>query len=400
MTETTNLTVKKLQGTLFYDDTCHFCRRGIQQIRKPLARIAVEVQPFANGSDEKEMILRWHDGRVLGGADAAIFLARRIPWCWLPATFAGLFPFRHLTRAIYRVIARNRHCLGRAACKIVYDPPVAKPGWTITAFLVSTAVMIGIIFHLDNAPWMWLIAISMWLGLKTMCFQKSGGFAEIDPAYFFWPGMRTTGFSYDRKNSRRRISLLPSLGFVSTGLLLLLAIPFLPPPMLAGWAGVMAMICLLHFGSFVWIDVLWTRLGYCPEPIMRQPWKSTGLGDFWGSRWNRAFSDWARDFIFHPLNRKLGLKAGTMFGFLISGFAHELVISVPARGGYGLPTLYFLLQGIGLLLEKQLQLRRRGLARIWLRLFIIIPAPLLFHRTFFENVFNPMTKLITNLWTY
>ncbi len=400
MTEKTNTTVRMPKGTLFFDNTCQFCRRGIQQISKPLSRIPVEVQPFANGSEEKEMILHWHNGQILGGADAAIFLGRQIPWSWLPATLAGLFPLRYLTRAIYRIIARNRHCLGQKACKIDFEHPGKKLGWTFTTLLVSAAVATGFFYQLNSALWMWLIAISMWFGLKSMCFRKSGGFAEVDPAYFLWPGMDTTGFSYDRKSSTTTITLLPSIGFVIAGLSLLVAIPSLTEPMPAGWAGIMAMIYLLHFGSFVWIDAFWTRFGYSPKPIMRHPYHSTGLGDFWGNRWNRAFSDWARYFIFHPLKRKLGLVAGTMSGFLISGLAHELVISVPARGSYGQPTLYFLLQGIGLLIEKQLQLRRRGHAKIWLWLFVLAPAPLLFNRSFLENVFNPMTKLIHTLWTY
>ncbi|MDF1752749.1 MAG: MBOAT family protein [Verrucomicrobiales bacterium] len=403
MTELTNITVTNPQGTLFYDGTCGFCLRGIKRLRKALGTVGVEVQPFENGAEQPEMILKWNDGRIFGGADAAIFLAKRNPIGFLPATIAGLFPFIYLARAIYKVIARNRHCIGDGACKIDFgdiekaDP---KTGWIFTIVIVGIAAALGFVMKL--APWvhMWVIAFAMWFGFKVMSYRNAGGFAEVDLYFFFWPGMDTTGFAYDNRGLGKTIGLLTPTLFVLIGTGLLFAIPAFVHPIAKGWTGVIAMICLLHFGSFVWIAAFWNRLGFSAEPIMRKPWLSRGLGDFWGNRWNRAFSDWARDFLFRPLTARFGTTAGTVTGFLASGIAHELVISLPARGGFGLPILYFLIQGIGLLIEKKARLRRRKLARIWMWLVVIIPAPLLFHSTFIEKVFNPMTNLITNPWTH
>ena len=149
----------------------------------------------------------------------------------------------------------------------------------------------------------------------------------------------------------------------------------------------------LHFGIFAMMAKGWNRLGYPVTPIMRAPWLTTGLAEFWGTRWNRAFSDVARIAVFRPLVRRLGTATGTLAGFLVSGVAHELVISVPARAGWGLPTLYFAIQGLGVLVERSLFAKESHpiLRRCYAWFLILAPAPLLFHRPFLENVLAPLT---------
>ena len=65
----------------------------------------------------REMRLLLADGRDLGGADAVVEIARHIWWAW-PLWLVSRVPgARAILRAIYRVIAANRHCIG-GACKI------------------------------------------------------------------------------------------------------------------------------------------------------------------------------------------------------------------------------------------------------------------------------------------
>jgi len=74
--------------------------------------------------------------------------------------------------------------------------------------------------------------------------------------------------------------------------------------------------------------------------------------------------------------------------FFVSGLLHELVISFPAGGGWGLPTLYFVLHGGLVWLERHGVLRPRR----WLTiLFVLLPLPLLARRR--VDLGRPLARL-------
>ncbi len=88
-----------------------------------------------------------------------------------------------------------------------------------------------------------------------------------------------------------------------------------------------------------------------------------------------------------------------MLVFLFSGLIHELVISVPAQGGYGLPTGYFLLQGFGILFERSRTGRYLGLQsglRGWMFMAAVTAGPIrwLFHMPFVIRVTLPFLRAI------
>jgi alginate O-acetyltransferase complex protein AlgI len=146
----------------------------------------------------------------------------------------------------------------------------------------------------------------------------------------------------------------------------------------------------------------WRSAGGAPVPRpgrSNAPLRAESLGEFWGRRWNLGFRDLAHAHVFRPLARKLGAAGATLAAFAVSGAVHDLVISGPARAGWGLPTLYFLLQGCGVLLERSRAGRRFGLGRGTLgRLFTAIvtiaPLGMLFHRPFVERIVLPMLSEI------
>jgi hypothetical protein len=123
------------------------------------------------------------------------------------------------------------------------------------------------------------------------------------------------------------------------------------------------------------------------------------LADFWGRRRNTAFHELAARFAFKPLQPALGVTGATLLVFLASGLIHELVISVPAHGGYGLPTMYFLIQGAGVAGERTQLGRRLGFGRGWRGwLFTALvtagPAFWLFPPPFVHHVILPILAVI------
>ncbi|MFN7140906.1 MAG: MBOAT family protein, partial [Limisphaerales bacterium] len=166
-------------------------------------------------------------------------------------------------------------------------------------------------------------------------------------------------------------------------------------PILTGWIGMTGIAFMLHFGLFHLLALIWKRVGVPVEPLMDKPAMATALSEFWGRRWNRGFNQLVARFVFRPTVRHLNVAGATMLVFAVSGIIHDVVISVPARGGYGLPTLYFLLQGLGILIERTNAGRALGLNRgirgwLFMALFTAVPAYWLFHPPFIHNVILPM----------
>lgn len=249
-------------------------------------------------------------------------------------------------------------------------------------------------------PWqfMWIMAAALWLGFKLMMLGRTRN--PVRPLLFlFWPGMDPGPFQLPPVNRRPHFApfLQPVASVLLGACLVLVVIPLTPFPLLQGWLGFAAMLCLLHFGLFDWMARGWNQAGIPVQPLMDQPWRARTPGEFWGRRWNRGFSDWARPVLFRRLTRKLGSGPGVMAGFLTSGLLHELVISLPAGAGYGLPTLYFAIQGSAVLLERlpraQTVCRNPAATLAW----VLLPSALLLHPPFLGNVMVPMLQTLPYL---
>jgi hypothetical protein len=261
-------------------------------------------------------------------------------------------------------------------------------------------------------PWvsMWLTAVALYAGCKwiTYCDARDRGIRgdrwRTLGYLLAWPGMDAATFlrqsaSVPGPPASEWIAaaLKTALG---VGLTWVVAGTMLPArPILAGWIAMAGLIFVLHFGTFHLLSLAWRSLGVAAMPIMRNPLASTSLAEFWGRRWNIAFHELASRFTFQPLRSIAGAFVATLLVFLISGLVHELVISVPARGGYGLPTMYFVVQGLGLAGERGRLGRRLGLGRGlrgWLFTALVTagPAVWLFPQPFVRRVILPMLSAI------
>ena len=188
-----------------------------------------------------------------------------------------------------------------------------------------------------------------------------------------WPGMDAAAFLDGRRADRPTASeWCLALGMMVIGVLMLAAVcPLMGEGdgILFGWIGMLGIVFVLHFGAFHLLACVWRACGLRAAPIMNWPIAARSLTDFWGRRWNLAFHELANRFCFRPLLRSLG-PAGALFAsFVASGLVHDLIISVPAGGGYGLPTAYFTLQGAGILAQRSRLGARLGLGggvRGWL----------------------------------
>jgi alginate O-acetyltransferase complex protein AlgI len=260
-------------------------------------------------------------------------------------------------------------------------------------------------------PWsfMWSLAFSIYFGLKWFTWRTAqkriSHPAWRSVAYILaWPGMDADSFL--DANSPVPVPRLRNWiwAVIETGLgvILIWAVaPSLPEghPLLRGWAGMLGLILVLHFGMFQIAALFWQSLGVNAPPIMSAPLRSESLAEFWGKRWNLGFRQLAHDLLFAPLHKKLGGGVTSFSIFVVSGLIHDLVISVPARGGYGLPTGYFVLQGLGVFIErsrlgKQLGLREGVRGWVFMALFTGGPAFWLFHRPFVLRVIIPFMKAI------
>jgi alginate O-acetyltransferase complex protein AlgI len=167
--------------------------------------------------------------------------------------------------------------------------------------------------------------------------------------------------------------------------------------------GIAGALLLLHFGLFHLLSLIYQSNSIRATPLMRSPALATSVADFWSSRWNRAFNKLAHDFLVRPLARRAGATNAGLSAFIASGLLHDLVISLPARGGYGLPTAYFAVQGLAVLFEKSsagvaLGLRRGVRGWLFTLASTLLPVPLLFHSAFIHNIVLPMLRVIGEVW--
>jgi predicted DCC family thiol-disulfide oxidoreductase YuxK len=427
------------RGWIFYDADCRYCTAAAQRFKGLFARRGFHFTPLQTswaqkrlgltpGAPLREIRVLTQDRRDLGGADAVIFLAGQIWWS-KPLGLLGQLPgiYRAVDRA-YHWIAAHRGCT-HIACHAARcagcqggDPAaperlVRLSGSTgpITAWLGLVILpSLVLITYRHVAPWlfMWMMVAAIFLDCKWLTFWRTKLTHPLSPArvlgyFFLWPGMDAARFLDDHPplvsgTTESRRAIFASLKLTAGAALLFCVAPLTPNALIAGWIGMIGMILILHFGLFDLAAIAWRTAGVEAKPIMNAPLQATSLSDFWGRRWNGAFNQLVLTVFFRRLARAIGSIRATLTAFLVSGLIHELVISLPAGAGYGLPTAYFLLQGWGVIAQRsplgnQLGIRSGIRGRVFTMLITAGPVFWLFHPPFVRNVILPFMKVIQAL---
>jgi len=415
-----------IEGWVLYDGDCRFCVRLARSFRPCLAGRHFELMPLQtpwvrarlgllDSGLLDEMGLLLPDGKVFGGVDALLEISRHYWWTWPLRQLARVPGIKNLLRLGYQWIARHRGCTG-GACVVASaagDKSANPQGFPIIPILPLLVLpLLALSFRARLAPWefMWAMAFALYAGCKWLTLREAAtrgpkpGVLRSLGYLLAWPGMDAADFLDTGKFPvKPRISEWTiAVAKILFGAILLWGITRMElgdHPMIAGWTGMVGAIFVLHFGLFHIMALVWRQAGVKAAPLMDKPVLAHSLSEFWGRRWNTAFNGLAFRFTFRPFLRLTGPTMALLLAFGLSGLIHELVISVPARGGYGLPTAYFLTQGLGVLAERSRPGRWLGLghgARGWLFTLLVTAGPAfwLFHPPFINKVILPMFKAI------
>jgi len=119
---------RALRGWVFFDRDCRVCtslarrfRRtlesrgfGLAALQDPRAQALLSLPP---AELLREMRVAANDGKIHGGAEAVVYLARQIVWAWPLYAFAKVPGVLRLFDAGYRWFADHRAC-ANGACSI------------------------------------------------------------------------------------------------------------------------------------------------------------------------------------------------------------------------------------------------------------------------------------------
>ncbi|HEV3331473.1 MAG TPA: MBOAT family protein [Bryobacteraceae bacterium] len=284
--------------------------------------------------------------------------------------------------------------------------------WRGWAPLIALPVLVLLLVPSEWPRWafMWMLTTAVFMGCKWLTWRRAA--VTNVPVWkhaaylFLWPGLDAAGFlakgGVSNRALCRPVEWFAAAGKLALGLVLLFGVARLIPRQLVyiiGWTGMISVALILHFGAFHLLSCWWRSMGVEARPLMNRPSAPASLSEFWGRRWNTAFRDLTYRFLFRPFTSWFGPRWGMLAGFLFSGAVHDLVISVPARGGYGGPTIFFAVQGAAMMAERSAFGRRIGLGsgwsgRVFTFLVLLVPVGLLFHRPFVEGIIVPFMRAL------
>jgi Membrane bound O-acyl transferase family len=262
------------------------------------------------------------------------------------------------------------------------EPPGVRMLAIIVALMFGMKTVVTVESQADGGPrlaaWRWFTFAAGWPGMRPALFGRLGGKPQPDAARLVASGALRLLVGATMVGAAWLVGTLAGWRIPATALLLV------------------GLSLMTHFGIFNILAATWRRAGVDCRPLFRAPLQSRSLTEFWGRRWNLAFSEMTAVAVYRPLEHGVGKSAAMAGAFLFSGLLHELAISVPVETGYGLPSLYFALHGGVVLLERRLEGTAGALpcwgwlGRAWTFGWLVLPLPILFHPAFLTDVVWPL----------
>lgn len=244
-------------------------------------------------------------------------------------------------------------------------------------------VMVESYRGLVRLNWLQLLAFSLgWFGMRPGVFESLPSKPLVGVRALFNHGVSRIALGFCLLYGAQALELQQIKVYYLPELLMLAGLSF-----------------ILHFGMLDLAAALWRQLGVNVRALFQSPYLSGSLQEFWGKRWNLAFSEMTALIAFRPLKKRIGNDGAMLLSFLLSGLLHELAISFPVNSGYGLPMTYFVLHGGAMYAEKsspwvQQVILRPFWSHVWVMAWLILPMPLLFHEGFMVEVVRPLCDIL------
>ncbi len=264
-----------------------------------------------------------------------------------------------------------------AACALLFHPSLLLPKWlrlAATLVLASITVVAPMLVPVERPVGRFLSAVfAMMMVFKMieLCRLHAAGLRltwgqhwrfVANVCSLSWHALARAPRPLPGQNSQH---LLQGLAGMLGAILAMTAVHSLALPY---WLehGLIA-VCLMGFVIFeLEVLVAITRLlgGPIIDPNDR-PWLAVTPADFW-RRYNRIIGRFLHDNVFRPTDGKHHPARATLLAFAASGLMHEYVFWIAIERSAGLQMLFFMVQGIGVVLTARI--KPRGAAVVAWRL--------------------------------
>jgi hypothetical protein len=249
---------------------------------------------------------------------------------------------------------------------------VAGLCFAVPCFLRATPLARGLLMCCMAFPF--AIAVAALFGPPTAGFR-----ARL--AYFFtWLGTQKIEHRARSFDAASLFRLITATAVFSLALACAKTAPAFGFWLLVRWLAGGIMIFAFAEIATMGHDFLATLLGLRAPALMRSPFLSTSVGEFWAKRWNVAASAlWFRPLLFSPLAR-YGVVLALFAAFFASAVGH-LCLAYMATVRWKISIAcgaFFLVQPLLILAERRMKVHRwpTTAARVWTLSALAITSPL------------------------